>query len=494
MIKLTQKKPTTYDGDLAVFFVRQPENGPPTCMEATVQPTLDRAFHCGDLSGKEGQTLLYYPEPTAAISAKRVLVVGLGKDELNREAFRKAGGTVAGAALKTKARRILVVVPGHLEFSLVEMTECLTEGLVLGAYQFLKYKTELKKDEEPGRLDEILFYSAKGGRARQGMKFGMIAAQAACDARDMANEPGNKWTPASFAVYGRQLARKYGLSCRILGKPEMKRLKMGGILGVNSGAAEPPKLVIVEYRTHKKNPTLLLVGKGLTFDSGGINIKPSHGLEEMKYDMCGGAAVLAAMQAVGEEKPAGLNIIALVPATENLPGPAAQRPGDIITICSGKTVEVINTDAEGRLILADALAYGIKQYKPTAVIDIATLTGAVVVGLGHHRTGLLANDDDLARKIEQAGERCGEPLWRLPLGPEYTKQLESPVADLKNIGNRTGGTITAASFLKEFVGDTPWAHLDIAGTAWNFTEKPYVPKGPSGIGVRTLLELIRAWK
>jgi leucyl aminopeptidase len=494
MIKLTQKKPATYDGDLVAFFVRQSENDPPVCVEGGVQLTVDRAFRAGDFSGKEGQTLLYYPEPTAALDTKRVLVLGLGKDELGRETFRKAGGAVAGAALKTKSRRILVVMPDHLEFSPTQMAECLSEGLVLGAYQFIKYKTAQNKDEEPGRLDEILLYSTKTARARPGMKSGTIAAQAGCVARDMANEPGNKWTPASFADYGRRLAGKYGFACRVLDKADMKRLKMGGILGVNSGAAEPPKLVILEHRTRKDGPTLLLVGKGLTFDSGGINIKPSHGMEEMKYDMCGGAAVLAAMQAVGEEKPAGLNIVALVPATENLPGPAAQRPGDIITICNGKTVEVINTDAEGRLILADALAYGIKQYKPTAVIDLATLTGAVVVGLGHHRTGLLANDDELARKIEQAGERCGEPLWRLPLGPEYTKQLESRVADLKNIGNRTGGTITAAAFLKEFVGDTPWAHLDIAGTAWNFTEKSYVPKGPSGIGVRTLLELIRAWK
>lgn len=494
MIKLTQKKPATYDGDLVAFFVRQSENGPPVCTEGAVQYTLDRAFRAGDFSGKEGQTLLYYPEPTTTPAAKRVLLVGLGKDELNRETFRKGGGTVASAALKTKARRILLVAPDQLAFSTAEIAECLSEGLLLGAYRFRKYKTEQKEDEEPGRLDEILLYSAKAAGARQGMKTGMIAARAGCSARDMANEPGNKWTPASFAAYGRKLARQYGFSCQVLDKADMKRLKMGGILGVNSGAAEPPKLVIVEHKTHKHAPTLLLIGKGLTFDSGGINIKSSHGMEEMKYDMCGGAAVLAAMQAVGEEKPAGLNIVTLVPATENLPGPAAQRPGDIITICNGKTVEVINTDAEGRLILADALAYGIRRFKPAAVIDIATLTGAVVIGLGHHRTGLLANDDELACKIEQAAERSGEPLWRLPLGPEYTKQLESRMADLKNIGDRTGGTITAASFLKEFVGDIPWAHLDIAGTAWSFTEKSYVPKGPSGIGVRTLLELIRAWK
>ena len=218
-------------------------------------------------------------------------------------------------------------------------------------------------------------------------------------------------------------------------------------------------------------------------------------MEEMKFDMCGGAAVLGAIQAVGEEKPKGLNIIGIVPATENLPGPSALKPGDIISIYGGKTVEVINTDAEGRLILADALAYGIKQYKPQAVVDLATLTGAVVIGLGHHRTGLLSNNDELVQKVTAAGDRSGEPLWRLPLGPEYSKQIKSKVADIKNIGNRAAGTITAAAFLQEFVGETAWVHLDIAGTAYNYTDKPYVPsKGPSGTGVRTLLELIRNWK
>ncbi len=311
----------------------------------------------------------------------------------------------------------------------------------------------------------------------------------------MANEPGNVWTPTRFAEFGRKLAKTYKLTCKVLSRAEMLRLKMGGILGVNSGSAQPPKMVILEYKTSPRNPTLLMVGKGLTFDSGGISLKPPKGMEEMKFDMCGGAAVLGAMQAIGEEKPKGINIVAIVPATENLPGPSALKPGDIITIYGGKTIEVVNTDAEGRLILADALAYGIKQYKPKAVVDLATLTGAVVIGLGHHRTGLLSNNDELVQKILSAGDRSGEPLWRLPLGPEYSKQIKSKVADIKNVGDRAAGTITAAAFLQEFVGETAWAHLDIAGTAYNFTDKPYAPQnGPSGIGVRTLLELVRNWK
>lgn len=290
------------------------------------------------------------------------------------------------------------------------------------------------------------------------------------------------------------LARTYSFSCKVLDKAAMKKLRMGGVLGVNQGSDLPPKMVVLEYRTGKKVPTLLLVGKGLTFDSGGISLKPSAGMGDMKYDMCGGAAVLAAMAAVGEERPEGLDVVAIVPTTENMPGPGAIKPGDVISQYGGKTVEVLNTDAEGRLILADALAYGIEKFKPAAVVDLATLTGAVIVGLGHHRSGLLSNNQKLVKKLIAAGERSGEPLWQLPLAPEYSKQMQSTVADLKNVDKRDAGTITAAAFLQEFVGKTPWAHLDIAGTAWDFTEKSYIPKGPSGVGVRLLIELIRNWR
>ena len=269
---------------------------------------------------------------------------------------------------------------------------------------------------------------------------------------------------------------------------------MGGILGVNQGSDIPAKMVILEYSSgNDKAETLLLVGKGLTFDSGGISLKPAGGMEDMKYDMCGGAATIAAMGAIAQEAPKNINVVAIIPTTDNLSGSKALKPGDIITAYNGKTIEVINTDAEGRLILADALSYGIKKYSPAAVVDLATLTGAVILGLGHHNTGLLSNDDGLAEKVRQAGLRAGEPMWRLPLGEEYRKQLKSKVADLKNTGGRPAGTITAGAFLAEFVGDTPWVHLDIAGTAWNFTKKSYIPEGPSGIGVRSLLELVRFW-
>jgi len=497
-----------YKGDMLVYIVHQQNKKVPACANKLVQDTMKLAFKAGDFSGREGETLLFYPSGKRKLQAKRILVVGLGKAEeiaanngvaaadVWRENYRKAGGRVSETALKTKAAKILVVVPEPFILEKQDVVECLTEGLMLGAYQFKKYKKTKEEDDPGAAIAEIQLFTEKAEKViLQGLNMGRIAALSACAARDMANEPGNVWTPASFAEFGRKLARTYKLNCKVLSKADMLRLKMGGILGVNSGSAQPPKMVILEYKTSTRNPTLLLVGKGLTFDSGGISLKPPKGMEEMKFDMCGGAAVLGLMQAVGEEKPKGINVVAVVPATENLPGPSALKPGDIITIYGGKTVEVLNTDAEGRLILADALAYGIKQYKPRVVVDLATLTGAVVIGLGHHRTGLLSNNDELAQQVMAAGDRSGEPLWRLPLGPEYSKQIKSTVADIKNIGNRSAGTITAAAFLQEFVGDTAWAHLDIAGTAYNFTEKPYVPnKAPSGIGVRTLLELIRNWK
>ncbi|MFA6284191.1 MAG: leucyl aminopeptidase [Desulfurivibrionaceae bacterium] len=495
MLQLSKVDPKTYSGDLLVYLARQPAKGSPRCGAGPVDEVVRRVHALGDFSGKEGEHLLFYPGKgkSGMPAAKRILVVGLGKDEPNREVFRKAGGTIVSLAMKSKARELLLVEP-DLDCDILEMVEGLSEGLVLGAYRFKKYKT--KKDPDgPGEiLQQAALYAADSKGIGKALKLGEIAAQAACKARDMANEPANYWGPGNFSEYGRQLAVTHGMTCTVLDQPRMKKLGMGGILGVNQGSARPPEMVILEYAVKPSAPTLLLVGKGLTFDSGGISLKPSAGMEEMKYDMCGGAAVLCAMQAVAQAKLKGVNLVAIVPATENLPGPAALKPGDVITQYGGKTVEVVNTDAEGRLILADALAYGIKKYKPDMVIDVATLTGAVIIGLGHHRTGLLANDDELCDRLLVAGERSGEPLWRLPLDPEYTKQLKSEIADLKNVGKKDGGTITAAAFLKEFVGDTPWAHLDIAGTAWDFTEKSYIPKGPSGIAVRTLFDFVRNWK
>ncbi|MFZ5763747.1 MAG: leucyl aminopeptidase [Thermodesulfobacteriota bacterium] len=484
---------TLRPSEMAVYFVRQPAKGKPGCPQPQVNALLQRAVEAGDFTAKEGQTLLFYPE-AAASQASRVLVVGLGKEKIAAESLRKAAGIAVTQIGKTRAKEAAVVVPDKTGLAVADVVEAFTEGLILGSYRFRKYQTKSDPEENGSRLKRVALVAPAVKEVRAALSRGVNAALAASFARDLANEPGNHWTPSHFAKEAKRIARADGLAVTVLGRAEMAKLGMGGILGVSQGSAQPPTLTILEYRVSPKAPTLLLVGKGLTFDSGGISLKPSAGMEEMKYDMSGGAAVLAAMQAIGREKPARLNVVALIPSAENLPGPTALKPGDVITHYNGKSVEVVNTDAEGRLILADALAYGVEKFKPAAVLDIATLTGAVIIGLGHHRTGLLANDDKLCEKILAAGESAGEPLWRLPLAPEYRKQLKSTVADLKNVDKRDGGTILGAAFLQEFVGKTPWAHLDIAGTAWNFTEKSYVPKGPSGIGVRTLLALIRSWK
>lgn len=504
-IHTTLEDPQVFAGDMLVCLMEEDALSLDSEVLGKVSTVLPHIKETGDFSGKKDQTFVFYPALTSddqgpLLRAKRVLLVGLGKqdDDSNvcRERLRSVGGTIAKQAQGVKARNLLIVLPREYPLAAAEIAKSLTEGLLLGNYRFQVYKTAQKEDEKVVGMETIALHP--GGLAEKAVQLGMaeakIGAEAVCAARDMANQPGNGWTPDDFVDYAKKISKKSGLKYKVLEKSAMHKLGMGGIIAVNQGSALPPKLVIIEYRTGKKFPTVLLVGKGLTFDSGGISAKPPAGMEEMKYDMCGGAAVLAVMQAVAGLAISGINVVALIPATENMPGPAALKPGDIITQYGGKTVEIINTDAEGRLIMADALGYGIDTYRPDAVIDLATLTGAVIVALGHHYSGLLANNDHLAAQLVDVGSQVGEPLWRLPLGPEYRKLLDSRVADLKNTGDKSAGTITAACYLQEFVGDTPWAHLDIAGTAWDFTEKTYIPKGPSGVGVRILLGLLSNWQ
>jgi len=503
MIKLTSKAPCEFKGDLLVYLVEEEVEKLSSAASGLINSVLHQVKERGDFKGKQEETFLFHPGLIAdqdEVKSERVLFVGLGKqnDEVAErfEQLRLAGGTIAKQGAAVKAEEVLVVLPEDFVLSASEIAESLAEGLLLGNYRFAEYKTDEKALEKNKPVDT--FYLHDGGLSatavRRGMNRGRILAEAACAARDMANRPGNGWTPAEFAEFGKKISKKNRLKCKVIEKPAMKKMGMGGILGVNQGSAVAPKLVVLEYITDKNNPTVLLVGKGLTFDSGGISLKPAAGMEDMKYDMCGGAAVITAMQAISQEEPTGVNVVGLIPSTDNMSGAEALKPGDIITHYGGKTSEIINTDAEGRLILADALAYGVETYEPEAVVDLATLTGAVIVGLGHHRTGLIANNDELAGRLLEAGERSGELLWRLPIGPEYRKQIDSTVADIKNTGGKSAGTITAACYLQEFVGEVAWAHLDIAGTAWDYTEKSYVPKGPSGIGTRTLVNLVNNWK
>ena len=337
-----------------------------------------------------------------------------------------------------------------------------------------------------GRLTEI----------RRGLRLGRSIAGGTCLARDLVNHPGNTATPAFLAGRARALARRHeGLRCRVLDEAAMRREGMGALLGVSAGSAQPAKLILLEHglsprrRGVRRRKPLVFVGKGVTFDSGGISIKPGSGMADMKMDMSGAAAVIGAMQVVAE---AGLArpVVGIVPATENLLDGKAYKPGDVLTTMAGKTIEIDNTDAEGRLILADALTYA-QRYEPEGIVDLATLTGACVIALGSHASGLMANDDGLAARVEAAAGATGERVWRLPLWPEYREQIKSLVADMKNTGGREGGAITAAALLAEFAGDTPWVHLDIAGTAWTNRARPYVPRGGVGVGVRLLFELAR---
>lgn len=500
-IIVSDKEFRKYSGSLAITLVDEQKNIS-SFLDKQIKRQIKKVFGLGDFSGKKGESLLLYTDTSGGkghLTAERLLLVGLGNSEESKRAvlldsLRSSGGVIAQTAKKIKAADIMIALPDYLGGLPCNGAEQIIEGVLLGDYQFDKYKKTKKPEDEYFGIKKITVLSQKNlGGVRSCAKRAQYVSEAALSARDMANEPGNNWTPQNFADFARQVARGSSLRCKILNRDQMKKAGMGGILAVSQGTAVPPRLVILEHVPQRYSKTILLVGKGLTFDSGGISIKPSAGMQDMKYDMCGGAAVLSTMQAIAVEKP-DVKVVAIVPSSENLSGSMAVKPGDVITHYNGITSEVVNTDAEGRLILADALAYGIKKYKPDCVVDLATLTGAVIISLGHHRTGLMSNDDRLAEKLSESGALCGEPLWRLPLGEEYSKQIESDVADIKNVGGREGGSITAAAYLEKFVGDTPWAHLDIAGTAWDFTKKTYIPKGPSGIGVRTLIDFIRKWK
>ncbi len=500
-IIVSNKDICTYSGSLAVVLIDDKKNIP-SFLDKQIKRKIKKILNLGDFSGKiEEQLLLYMDSPGTKgnVTAERLLLVGLGSSKESDRArlldgLRSSGGFIAQTAKKIKAVDLMVVLPDYLEKIPANGAEQIIEGILLGDYQFVKYKKGAKPEEKFTGIKKITVLTRKNvSGIRKAVRRAHYVSEAVLSARDMANEPGNKWTPQHFVDFAKGLARQTSLTCKVLNREQMKKAGMGGIIAVSQGSAIPPKLIILEHVPQRFSKTILLVGKGLTFDSGGISIKPSAGMQDMKYDMCGGAAVLSAMQALAVEQP-DVKVVAIVPSSENLSGAKAVKPGDVITHYNGTTSEVVNTDAEGRLILADALSYGIKRYKPDFVVDLATLTGAVIISLGHHHTGLMSNNDNLAEKLTESGRICGEPLWRLPLGEEYSKQIESEVADIKNVGGKEGGSITAAAYLEKFVGDTPWAHLDIAGTAWDFTKKSYIPKGPSGTGVRTLVDFIRRCK
>ena len=457
----------------------------------TFGPEAALPLSTGDFRAKQGELAVVYIAGSGHV--RRVILAGLGESAKSTlETFRRTSGVVAKKARSLNARILAVALPA-LATERREAVVAFAEGAILGLYRYDKYKTK-GQDENSRALDSIVFCSSEralAGLGKPAVREAAILASATRFARDLANAPGNEIYPETLARHARKSAGRSGYRVTVLGRGAMARLSMGGVLGVAQGSSREPRFLILEYGPRSKKP-VVLVGKGVTFDTGGISIKPSSGMSEMKMDMSGAAAVIGAFEAVAQLR-LGVHLIGLIPAVENMPGGNALRPGDIIRHLNGKTSEVEDTDAEGRLILADALAYA-ARYSPSAVIDLATLTGACIVALGHHASGLMGNDEGLIAALCAAGEKTFERVWQLPLYEEFERQIKSDVADVKNLGGRWGGAITGALFLKRFVGDYRWAHLDIAGPATRPESSEYIPKGASGVGVRLLVEFLKNWK
>ena len=442
--------------------------------------------------GKLNQTSFIYS--LGRLNVGKVVLIGLGKKkDMTLDKLRQASATIAKIAEAKGIKKLMTNLPDLKIKGITtsDIAQAIGEGAILSLYKFNQYKSEKNGTEK--KVSELILLSEEEKNIKH-LKSGVDKAKKISAAvyftRDLINHPGNTATPTFLAEQAKKMAKKCNISCKILNKPDMEKLGMGALLGVAKGSHQPPKFIVLEYRgARKKKETVVLVGKGLTFDSGGISLKPGQGMEEMKTDMSGGAGMMGAIMAAASLK-LPVNIVTLVPATENMPGGSAIKPGDVLKTMSGKTIEVVNTDAEGRLILADALTYA-EKYKPKAVIDMATLTGACVIALGHHATGLLGNDEKLINSVKKAGELTGERVWQLPLWEEYDELIKSDIADVKNIGGRGAGTITAAGLLKKFTSKYPWAHLDIAGTAWSTKPNPYVPKGAVGIGIRMIVQYLR---
>ena len=442
-------------------------------------------FASGEVAGKALELTLLHHAP--GVRATRVLLVGAGKaDKFDAAGLRRLTGAAVRHLKGKSVKKAAFVLDA--EFSGSDFASAAVEGAILGNFEPDRYKT----CDDKKTMDTFIV-AGDTPDLEAAVQRGRILAEAQNFSRNLVNEPANLLTPLGMADAARKMAAEFGLECEVLDRDAMEKLGMGSLLGVALGSAEPPVLIVLRYQPAKAQGTahLGLVGKGVTFDTGGISIKPADGMEKMKYDMAGGGAMLGAMRAIAQLRPA-IPVSAYIPCVENMPGSRAQRPGDIVTAMNGKTIEVINTDAEGRLILADALSYARRQ-GCTHLVDAATLTGAVVVALGHLNVGLFANDDGMRDRVLAAAKAEGERMWTLPLEDDYKDYLKSGFADIANVGGRYGGAVTAAMFLKEFAEETPWVHLDIAGTAWLDDAKPYLAKGPTGLPVRTLVRLAMEW-
>ena len=448
-----------------------------------------------DFSAKRGEFLSLYTEKSLA--SPRVFLIGMGEvEKLTLESLRRGAAAAASAATKMKIGSLGIEFPAvalgapSFKAPAAEISQAIVEGASLSAYKYDKYITPKEDEKKLGSLTVFTSDKKQFNEIRDGTRRGELLSEATCLARDLQNAPSNEIYPETLAHHVQEAGYKHGFKTTVFDQRKIESLKMGGILAVSKGSNHPPRFIILEHNPGKvKSGTIVLVGKGVTFDSGGISIKPAANMGEMKMDMSGAAAVIGTFQALAElQMP--VHVVGLIPAVENMPSGTAMKPGDIVRHYNGKTSEVDNTDAEGRLILADALGYA-STYKPDVVIDLATLTGACVVALGHLATGMMGNDQSSMDALKAAGEATYERVWQLPLFDEYEKMIKSDVADVKNTGGRWGGAITAGWFLKKFIGDYKWVHLDIAGTAILEENMDYAPKGGSGVGVRLLIEYLK---
>ena len=469
--------------------VKKP-GGATGAVDKALDGAISQLIKDGEIKGKKGETTLIHT--FGKIPAARVIVLGLGKqDSFSTNTVREVSAASSRYLRKLGVAKAATIAHGAGIGGLdpYDCGQAIGEGALLGLYRFNTYLTNGDDDQSDLADLQIVEKNARtASLLKKGIEKGRILAEAALLARDMVNEPPNVMTPTRMAEIASQMAEEQGLEVKVLERDEMEELGMGAFLGVARGSAQPPKLIMLSYKgAPDSRENLGIVGKGITFDTGGISLKPAGGMEDMKGDMAGGASVIAAMKAIGQLKPR-INVTGFIGATENMPGGNAQRPGDVVRSMSGKTIEIINTDAEGRLVLADALYYA-RQMGVTRIVDIATLTGAMVVALGHAASGLMGNNQEFADQVINAGNGSGERIWQLPMYDDYKDEIKSNVADMKNSGGRPAGSISAAQFLSEFVDDTPWAHLDIAGTYFSKSDKGYLVKGGTGVPTRTLVNL-----
>ena len=455
--------------------------------DPAVQAVAQDLIAMNEITGKAFETILLHKP--AGLRARRLLFLGGGKlKNFSVHELRKAAGA-AVRFLKGKNLKSFTLLPPDASQT-PDAVRAIVEGAVVADFDPDYYRSD-RKDLKMDAMSVVVPASSDQGALAAAVEEGRIIAESQNFTRDLVNEPGNRMTPTMMGDRAAAMCKEVGLKCEVHGPDKIKELKMGAFWSVAQGSDEEPRLIVMRYEpaAAPATPVIGLVGKGITFDSGGISIKPSDGMEKMKYDMAGGAAMIGAMRAIALLKP-NVRVIGIVCASENLPSGKAQKPGDVQIAMNGKSIEVINTDAEGRLVLADGLCYA-RELGATHLVDAATLTGACVVALGHINAGVFANDDAYYETFASALQNSGEKFWRLPVDAEYTEMIRSEIADIKNTGGRWGGAVTAAMFLKEFVEDKPWLHLDIAGAAWIEDSKAWIAKGPSGIAVRTLVELVR---